>query len=87
MRDVHLLSFTRQRECSASHFLRGCDPFAVSQEKDCINGVWIIDVIGRDARRIGRAARLRGKHFIKEAALLDIAGEHFPFVDVLIANR
>ena len=31
--------------------------------------------------------RLRGQHFVKEAAFLDIAGEDFSFVDVLVANR
>ncbi len=34
----------------------------------------------------GRAARLRSQHFVKEPALLDIAGEDFPFIDVLIAD-
>ena len=44
-------------------------------------------MIGRYPRSIGSAARLRGEHLVEETALLDIAGEDFPLVDVLIANR
>ena len=44
-------------------------------------------MIRRYPRSIGSAARLRGKHLVEEAALLHIAGEDFPLVDVLIANR
>src|SRR5438128_4099921 len=87
MRHVHLLFFAWQRERSDCHFLRHRDPLAFSEQEDCVDCVWIIDVIGRDPRSIGSASRLRGEHFVKEPSFLDVAGEDFPFVDVLIANR
>src|SRR5438132_492758 len=87
MRHVHLLFFARQGERSACHFLRRRDPLAFSEQENCVDCVWIIDVIGRDPGRIGSASRLRGEHFVKKPAFLDVAGEDFPFVDVLIANR
>ena len=52
-----------------------------------IDRVGIVDVIGRDARSVGRARRLGGQFFVKEAALLNVAGKHFAFADVLVADR
>src|SRR5207245_11212345 len=86
-RDVHLLFFSGQRERSTCHFLWCCDSFAFSEQKNRVDCIWIIDVIGRDARGIGSTARLRGEHFVKESALLNVAGEDFSLVDVLIADR
>ena len=87
VRHRHLLFFSGQRKRSARHFFRHRDPLPLSKQKDRVDRIWIVDVIGRDARGIGSAARLCEKHFVKEAAFLDVAGEHFSFVDVLIADR
>ena len=88
MRDgAHVFFFTGQSQGPASHFLRGCDPFPLCQQKNCVDCIWIVDVIRRDSRRVRSAARLGSEHFVKEAALLDVAGEHFSLVDVLIADR
>src|SRR6266481_2449177 len=87
MRDVHLLFFAGKSERTTSHFLRHRDAFPFLEQKDRVDRIWIIDLIRRDAGRIGSAARLCGKHLVEKAALLDVAGEDFSFVDVLIANR
>ena len=64
-----------------------CDALPLSKQKNRVDCIWVVNVIGRDARGIGSAARLCEKHFVKEAAFLDVTGEHFSLVDVLIADR
>ena len=76
-----------RRACPPARFFRSRDPFAFRQKEDRIDRVRVIDVIGRDARGIGSAGRLRLQHFVEEAAFLDVRGENFSFADVLIANR
>ena len=56
------------------------------EEEDGIDRVRVVDVIGGDARGVGRAGRLRGELLIKEAALLHVTGEYFAFADVLVAD-
>src|SRR4029077_5250098 len=87
---MHFLLRAWQRQRSACHLFRlrvVGDSFSFIEQKNCVDRVWIIDVIRRDAGRIGSAARLCGEHLVEKAALLDVAGEDFSFVDVLIANR
>ena len=63
------------------------DALAFGEKEDGVDRVGIIDVIGRDARGVGRAGRLRGQFLVKEAAFLDVRREDFAFADVLVADR
>src|ERR1044072_8296936 len=83
----HLFFFAGHCKCSARHLLWHRDALPLSKQKDRIDCVWVVNVIGGDTRCIGSAARLCEKHLVKEPSLLDVAGEHLSLVDVLIADR
>src|SRR6476620_5617152 len=83
----HLFFFAGQRQGATSDLFRRCDPFAFTEQKDGVDRIRIVDVIGRDARGIGSTARLCEKHLVKESAFFDVAGEHLSLVDILIADR
>src|SRR5437588_10677875 len=86
MRHRHLFCFIRQSQRSARHLFRYLDALPFSEQKNCVDCIRVIDVVWRNAGGVGSAARLCSEHFVKEAALLDIAGKYFSLVDVLIAN-
>ncbi len=67
-----------KRERAAGQFLRVRDALALGEEEDGIDRVRIVDVIGRDARGVGRAGRLRLQYLVEEAALLHVAAKTFP---------
>ena len=75
-----------QGERAACHLLVRGNSLAFGEEKDGINGVRIVDVVGGDPRGIRSTTRLRFNHLVEEASLGDIRGEHSAFAYVLIAN-
>src|SRR6185369_10619888 len=56
------------------------------QLEDRIDGVWIVEVVGCDARCVGRPGRLRLEHLPKETAGLNVSRENGPLADVLVDN-
>ena len=86
VRHGHLLLFSRESERAASHVFRDRDPLPFGQQKNWIDCVWIVDVVGCDPGSIRGATRLRGQHLIKKAAFFDVTGKDFSFINVLITN-
>src|SRR5215212_1442182 len=86
MGDLHFRGRAWEGEGAAREFLHRTDTFSFTQEKDRIDRVRIVDVIGRDAGRVGSARRLGEKHLVEEPALGDVRAEYFPFADVLVAD-